>query len=376
MGINGKTILLGDLHFGIKKFSLKELKNMINFFNEQLFPYMNEHNIDTIFQLGDFFDNRTTVDIIFIHELEKLFFKELEKRNIKFYTLLGNHDIAYRESRDVNFVSIFERLYPNNFKVFKNKEIININGFKTYIVPWLVKNEKLEFDEIKDKDFILGHFEIRNFAMVKGHIDNKSVLTEGFFEKNTNIKNVFSGHYHLKSTDSSVVKYIGTPSWLNWGDHNEPKGFYVWDEFGAIEFIANKISKRFVKIKYNDEKELNGRYIEIKGLFEYTKFLTDEELESLTDILKNHEVKFFINKSKDSHHDEILYKMKKRNLSMTIIDNQEISNIIGTDYIEEVDNKTDSRTLALKVVEDHREDLLPLMVKLLEEVDNKTKGNE
>ena len=52
-----KFIVLGDLHFGIKSFNENFFSNQMEFFHNQLFPYMLEHNIDTIIQLGDFLDH-------------------------------------------------------------------------------------------------------------------------------------------------------------------------------------------------------------------------------------------------------------------------------------------------------------------------------
>ena len=69
-------------------------------------------------------------------------------------------------------------------------------------------------------DYVFGHFEMRHFAMVKGHMDTSSKLTAEFFTKNTNIKGVYSGHYHIKDT-KGLVKYLGSSSQINWSDYNE-----------------------------------------------------------------------------------------------------------------------------------------------------------
>ena len=47
--INGKVILIGDCHFGVKRFSIPFLHNTIKFFTDEVFPYMEENNIKYIF---------------------------------------------------------------------------------------------------------------------------------------------------------------------------------------------------------------------------------------------------------------------------------------------------------------------------------------
>lgn len=369
--ISGKLIVIGDVHFGVKKFNIEFLRDTLKFFNEQLFPYMIENNIKEIFQLGDLFDNRTTMDILFLQVLKEEFFDILKEKGFILRSLLGNHDLYFRESRDVSLIKQFRDLYPDNFILYEDRETIQINEHKTYVVPWIVKGEDLNYEEIKDKDSILGHFEIRHFHLVKGHIDNSAKLTADFFTENTQVKNVFSGHYHIKDT-KGLVKYLGTPIWINWSDFDEQKGFYVWDEFDNLEFIDNIISKKFVKIKYNDEKTDDDRNIEIQGLFAERKMVNDEELKVIYPLLEKHELKFFINKSVDRHFDEVLYSMKESKIQATIIDNQELSEIIGTDYINEDKNNhfEDTRSLVTNTVKDSRPELLSLIIDILTEIDS------
>ena len=368
--INGKLIIIGDTHFGVKRFSIDTLNDQLLLFEEQIFPYMEENNIKVIFQLGDLFDNRTSTDINFIHVLQKNFFNKLKEKGIVLHSLVGNHDIYFRESREVALVNFFRDLYPENFILYENRTQININGNNTYIVPWIVKGEDLTYDEIKDSHTILGHFEIRHFALVKGHMDTNAKLTVNFFTENTKVQNVFSGHYHIKDT-KGLVKYLGTPWQINWSDYNEEKGFYVWDEMDSLEFIENKSSKKYIKVKYNDSKDTD-RNIEVSGLFAHSKLLTDGEFKILLPTIQKHEIKFFINEAKDRHFDEVLYTMKEAKVQATVIDNQEISEIIGTDYINEtteMDNK-DTRTLVIDTVKEHKEELLPLLIEIFQEIDS------
>ena len=368
--IDGKLIVIGDTHFGVKRFSIEVLRDQLLFFENQIFPYMIENDIKIIFQLGDLFDNRTSTDINFIHVLQKEFFDRIVELGFELHVLVGNHDIYFRESRDVTLIKFFKNLYPDNFILYEDRTNIEINGNKTYIVPWIVKGEDLTYEEIKDSHNILGHFEIRHFALVKGHMDTSAKLTSEFFTKNTKVKNVFSGHYHIKDT-KGLVKYLGTPWQINWSDYNEEKGFYVWDEEDYLEFVDNTSCKKYIKVKYNDSKNTD-RNIEVSGLFKHSKALTDDEYKELLPFIEKHEIKFFINEAKDRHFDEILYTMKESKVQATVIDNQEISEIIGTDYINNTDSAghTDTSTLISDTVKEHKPELLPLLVEIFQEIDS------
>ena len=365
---------MGDFHFGTKRFSIETLKDQLELFNNQIFPYMEANNIKNIIQLGDLFDNRTTADINFMHELRVNFFDILVKKGFHLYVLTGNHDIFYRESREVSLINFYHSLYKNNFTLFNERTYININSNKTYIVPWIVKGEDLTFSEIEDCHSVLGHFEIRHFAMVKGHMNEDAKLTSEFFTKSSNVKNVFSGHYHLKDT-KGLVKYLGTPWQLNWSDYDTEKGFYIWDELDTLKFISNTSSKKYIKVKYDDSKNTD-KNIEVSGLFSSSVKYTDKEFAELLPELGKHEIKFFVNEAKDRHFDEVLYMMKEANVQSSVVNNQELSQIVGTDYIkdnEDAEQDKDTRTLIIDTVKENKEELLPKLLGLFQDIDTMIK---
>lgn len=369
--IKGKVLFLGDLHLGIKKSSFEFFNNQMKLFEEQIFPYMIKHNIKHIFQYGDFFDHRTSVDIRLLKEIRKRLFDVIVKHDFKLYSLLGNHDIALRESKEYSLIEHFEDLYPNNFVLYKDKTYVDVNGVNMFVIPWLTVNDSITHTELKNVDFVAGHLEIRNFAVVKGHLDETSHLTSDFFKSSFGVKNVFSGHYHIKSTDG-LIYYLGTPFALNWNDYDEDKGFYIWDEQQNLEFISNISSKKFVKIKYNDEKR-KTKVIEISGLHEKPQFYTMEQFTKELVNLKYHEIKFFVNKSKDASYDEYLYLLKENNISFNMINNQMVTELIEIDYVEEseaiIDNES-TRQLITRTIKDNNPNLVPLLNEIFSELDS------
>jgi len=359
-----KIIILGDTHFGARGFSLKTFEDQIIFFKEQLFPYMKENNIDTIIQLGDILDHRKNIDILLFNKLVSEFFEEIRKNNFKLFTLLGNHDIYYNTKLDINLVKFFEELYPENVKVFTERTKTIINDQKCYFVPWIIGNT-LTTNELDDVDILFGHLEIRNFEMIKGHKDEKSILTSGFLKKRKKLKEVFSGHYHLKTSDGFVY-YVGTPYQLNWGDYDTKRGFYVWDKNNELEFIENITSPKFIKIKYNESNK-NGR-LEIKGLYDTPVYYNSG---SEVDIdLSKHHLKFFVNNAdeKKKEYESDIFELRRKGFEFTVTNNVEISNLIGKDYISNDYENTSTTELIITTIKKEAPDLLELTNNLLSEI--------
>jgi len=357
-----KSIILGDLHFGVKGFSDEFFDNQLEFFEKQLFPYMKENNIDTIIQLGDWMENRKNIDIKFFNKIVNSFCNKIVENNFKFITFLGNHDIYYNSRLDINLVKYFQNLYPENITVLDKITKMNFGNSVYCFMPWLI-DQKVHLHQIEDVDVLFGHFEIKNFEMVKGHIDQNSELTSAFFQKAQRLKKVVSGHYHVQSSDGFVI-FAGTPYQLNWGDYNTPRGFFVIDEYD-LDFIPNKISSKFVKIKYDDTKD---EKIEIKGLTEDSIFL--DSLEPAIDDLKKHHIKVFINNAKDKKYENELYHLHQAEIKFGLINNVEISNLIGTDFNDDDIENISVTELILKTIKDGAPELLTKAQHLLQNIQN------
>ena len=111
-------ILLGDLHLGVKKFDREICRRQVEYLKRIIDKAAEDDS--TIFQLGDIFDNRTSADIYFLTQVRDLF-DYLVKKKVILYTLLGNHDIFWKNSRETSLVQQFADLYPKNFIVYKER---------------------------------------------------------------------------------------------------------------------------------------------------------------------------------------------------------------------------------------------------------------
>lgn len=355
-----KYVVLGDTHFGMKGFNNEFFSNQLRFFTEQLFPYMKENGIDTIVQLGDWLDNRKTMDIHFFDRIVKEFLEPLQDHGFKFITFLGNHDIYYNSRLDVNLVKYFSKLYPDTIEVIQEREKRMFGRLRVMFTPWVI-DQPVTLKELEDVDLLFGHFEIKHFEMVKGHVDEHSDLESSFFKRVKRLKRVISGHYHIQSTDGFVL-FAGTPYQLNWGDYDTQRGFFVFEN-SKYDFIENTASAKYVKIKYDDTDEYP---IEVKGHkhdhVDYFKDVADINVD-----LTRHKVKFFVNGAKDKAYETVIYELHQKGVQMDVINNVEISELIGTDFVHDVQTEAPAEMI-VKLIKDKAAHLLPLANEIFAEI--------
>jgi DNA repair exonuclease SbcCD nuclease subunit len=285
-----KVALITDIHWGVHKSSPIFLKSQIAFFKNQFVPYLIENGIDTIFMLGDLFDNRQAMNVYVYNEVFKLFDEHL--RPFKIHVICGNHDIFYKTTVSVNslkFLNLFE-----NVTVYEDVELLTIEEKKILLVPWQVDN--LDFrTRVANKnihcDVCMGHLEVVGFKMSNPRSDACSIglPAQVLFE---NYALTFSGHFHHRSKKTfgnSVIQYIGNPFHLTRHDINEDRGFCILNlEDLSYEFVTNTESLRYVAINYPNaftEKDIKGNVVDVHVVYD-EKYDEDAVQKYLNDIEK------------------------------------------------------------------------------------------
>lgn len=306
-------ILVGDTHFGVKRFNQTILEQQLEYLKEVVILAKDKNK--QIFQLGDVFDNRVTCDINFLNEILK-FFDFVKEQGVVFNTLLGNHDIYYRHRLDVNLSSVIARIYPDNFKLYEKNTIIDFYDKKILVVPWLVRDAEFPFEMMKEADAVFGHLEINGFEMVKGHTAEEAHLNKGQFKKP-----VFTGHFHIKN-DKGLVKYIGTPYQITWNDFNENKGVFILNPDLSTEFIENLRSPRFVQLHYDSSK---AKPLEVIGLKKKYSFNLDD-LRKNKALLSYNKIKFIIHTS-DSSYEDFLFILRDAGIDFEVVNKFRIDEI-------------------------------------------------
>lgn len=243
-----KIILLGDLHFGVKNASEIMMKHQKNFF-DFLFDYMESNKIGTILQLGDQLDNRRNCNLKTLDFAYNCFFDIIEKHGYEYHTLIGNHDIFYKETLDITSSQLLFRNYKT-VNVHGSPTTLVFDNIKFDIIPWICEQNAIEcyrFIKDSESDYCLGHFAINEFPVVG------TTLFEGGLDRDVfaNYKQVFSGHFHSRSHKSNI-SYIGTPYQLTWSDAFCNNGFVVFDTKTLTwEYIDNS-DKYYHYLNYDD----------------------------------------------------------------------------------------------------------------------------
>ncbi|MFW6002126.1 MAG: metallophosphoesterase [archaeon] len=204
-----KIAMFTDIHLGAKgnsKIHNQDCENFIEWFIEQA----KIHNCDTCVFGGDFHHNRNNINISTLASSIKII-EKIGKSFEKSYFLVGNHDLYYKDRRDVHGIKFAQHI--NGINVLD--EITKIDSIT--FVPWLVGDEWKKIQKIKSP-IVIGHFELPNFYMnayVK--MPDTGTLKSSNFQ---NQKYVFSGHFHKRQRQGKI-NYIGNAFPHNFSD--------VWD---------------------------------------------------------------------------------------------------------------------------------------------------
>ena len=337
-----KIAILGDTHFGVRGDSLKFHDYYKKFYDNVFFPYLKENNITNVFQLGDLFDRRKFINFNTLALSKQYFFDQIADLELKFYTLLGNHDIFWKESLEVNSTGLVLGEYSQYINLIdKPTPVAFPDGTTIDLIPWICKENQKEVFEFIDEsksDLCFGHFEIAGFPMYKGMVGHHGLSHEMFAK----YERVLSGHYHTRSKQENI-EYIGTPYEMTWQDYNDPRGFCIFDtETRELEFIKNPYTIH-EKITYDDKnQDPDASIIDIKD--KYVKVAVVNK----TDLYKFDQ---FINElyTKDAHEIKIIEDFSEFNdgeISTEI--NIEDTMSILSNYVDSVE--TDENKEELKSV--------------------------
>jgi DNA repair exonuclease SbcCD nuclease subunit len=215
-----------DIHFGLKSNSivhLKDCEEFIDWFIEQA----QKNNCETCIFMGDWSHNRNSLNLFTLDSSLRCL-EKLGAAFEKFYWFPGNHDLFYKDKRDIHS-SAFGRHIPGVTVV---NEITTLGDVT--LVPWLVGNEWKTISSTKSK-YIFGHFELPLFymnAMVQMP-DHGELQASHFIHQDY----VFSGHFHKRQQKEKIV-YIGNAFPHNFADSgDDERGMMVLEWNGTPEFI-------------------------------------------------------------------------------------------------------------------------------------------
>jgi len=289
-----KAACFTDIHFGLKSNSSTHNQDCEDFVDWYI-QKAKEEGCDTGIFMGDWHHNRNSLNITTMdYSLRAL--EKLGQSFSQFYFFPGNHDLYYKDKRDIHSVE-FGKYIPGITVVHHPITEGNVT-----LCPWLVNEEWKSIAKRKGK-YIFGHFELPLFymnAMVQMP-DHGEIQLDHFqhFELG------FSGHFHKRQRRGNMI-YIGnafphnySDAWdddrgmmiLEWG---EDPVYHSWPDQPTFRTIklsqlideADKIIKPKMHLRVNLDIDIS--YEEASFIKE--KFLGDYDIRELTLIPEKREV--------------------------------------------------------------------------------------
>ena len=227
-----KAAVFTDIHLGLKgnsKVHNDDCEQFVDWFIQNA----KDNNCETGIFCGDWHHNRnslnlTTMDAT-IRSMEKL-----GRAFEQFFFFDGNHDLYYKDKRDVNSTAFAKHIPGITFiDEITTKEDVTL-------VPWLVGEEWKKIKDIKSK-YMFGHFELPSFymnAMVQMP-DTGELKAEHFKHQ----EYVFSGHFH-KRQQQGKIHYIGNAFPHNYAD--------AWDDKRGMMILDRENNKEPEYINWED----------------------------------------------------------------------------------------------------------------------------
>jgi DNA repair exonuclease SbcCD nuclease subunit len=260
-----KAAIFTDIHFGLKSNSQLHNDDCLAFV-QWVVDKAREQGCETCLFLGDWHNNRASLNIVTLnYSLRAL---EILNNNFeRVYFIPGNHDLYYRDKRDIQSVEWAKHL--------PNVEICN-NWFShgdVTIAPWLCGDDHKRLAKLSGK-YLFGHFELPGYLMnamveMPDHGEIRREDLGGF-------GHVFTGHFHKRQTKKNIT-YIGNAfphnyadagdderglTILEWGQSPE---YHAWPAqptyrvYGLANLIDNaaKLLRRKMHVRVNLDIEIS-----------------------------------------------------------------------------------------------------------------------
>jgi len=228
---------LTDVHFGLKHNSRQHNTDCINFI-KWFIVEAKKRNSETCIMLGDWHHHRASINVSTLnYSMSALAL--LNEAFDNMYFIVGNHDLYYKEKREINSIPMAS-LYSHIHLI---DEITKIDDVA--IIPWLVGDEWKKVSKIKSK-YMFGHFELPRFKMnALVEMPDHNQLQSSHFKHQDYI---FSGHFH-KRQQSGIIHYIGNPFGHNYADtwdFDRGAMFLKWG--GEPEYVNWEDGPRYISM--------------------------------------------------------------------------------------------------------------------------------
>lgn len=331
-----KIAIFSDLHLGIYGNS-QDWHQIALDWADWIVGELKKKKIKDIFFLGDFFHNRSEISVQTVHVASELISKF---KDFNMFMIVGNHDAYYKNRADIHSLGLLKG--HDNITIIDDNLEIEAFYKKILFVPW-----NSDIPE-KKYDYIFGHFEIQSFKMNDYKVCDHGHQAMDFLSWKT--ENVFSGHFHLRSTkkyNEGTIHYVGSTFGQDFNDVGNVTGYHILNlEDDSLEFFENTVSPKFERVYLSQIKKIKED--DVKG--NIVKFIIDKELEDD----KIDKLKIYLSKF-NPHQLTTEYNVNTKTIG-------EVDNVDSVDTMEMVDEFVDQ----LKLEEDQQTRVLKITRELYE----------
>jgi DNA repair exonuclease SbcCD nuclease subunit len=279
-----KAAVFTDLHVGHKQNSRIHNEDCERFV-EWFIAEAHHRQAETCIFLGDWSHQRASINVASMNVSIRLL-KKLNDNFKKVYFITGNHDLYYRDKRELNSVE-YARDLPNFVMVDEHFVQDDVA-----IIPWLVGDEYKKIPKYKVK-YLFGHLELPYFKMnAMVEMPDHGTLNADHL---TGPEYVFSGHFHKRQVKNNI-HYIGNafphsyadagdldrgamflewgaePVYVNWADCPRYSVFSLKELLDNHQTLLNEYTHARVKldisISYEEATFIKENFVELYGVRE------------------------------------------------------------------------------------------------------------
>lgn len=264
--------MFSDVHFGKKANSQLHNEDCLRFIKWFCEQVKSDPEIDYIAFLGDWNENRSALNIATLN-MSYQAAKMVNKLGLPVYFVIGNHDLYYRNSRELHSVIPFAEF--KNFVLIEEPTVIEEIHGKVLFVPFLFPEEYPALSQYQSVPFWAGHFEFQGFE-VTGY--GMRMPTGPNHKDFTGPKYIASGHFHKRQIFDNVV-FIGNAFPMDFGDAGDVnRGMMTYNNATQEMLFENwDDCPKYVSVDLSDL--LNGN----------VKMYTDARVKCICDIQINFE---------------------------------------------------------------------------------------
>ena len=254
-----RAAVFTDIHFGMRQNSRahnEDCSNFVKWFCETA----RKNDCDTAIFMGDWHHHRATVNVSTLNYTVDAI-DHIAKNFERFFFIPGNHDLYYREKRDLTSIPFIKNL----------DNVILVGDTYTEgqvsLVPWLVGDEWTKMKSL-DSRYVFGHFELPNFKMnANVEMPDHGGLNRGHFP---NQEKVFSGHFHMRQHSGNVT-YTGNAFPHNYADAwDDDRGMMILEFGSEPKYIAWPDAPKFKTIDLTKLIDDPSKYMDANSFLRVT----------------------------------------------------------------------------------------------------------